>query len=230
MDKKILASMLIIGVVSILLGAGTVAYFSDTETSKGNTFTAGTLDLKVRDFADGEDWTDGVTKTWTMTGMIPGVSTVFGQIELRNDGTIPADHLEITCSYTVIDTPDVESDTDWSTDPDDFAKYVQIIKMEYSDDLWYFDCLTGKKYTRATVTAPWVEVAQDEDWKVSDIDGVDGVSLYDLNQDPLDNLTPPNGVTQFDLKLKFSEDAGNDLQGDTLTVTIIFTLNQDSTQ
>ena len=39
MDKKILASMLIIGVVSILLGAGTVAYFSDTETSKGNTFT-----------------------------------------------------------------------------------------------------------------------------------------------------------------------------------------------
>jgi predicted ribosomally synthesized peptide with SipW-like signal peptide len=39
MDKKILASMLIIAVASMLLGAGTVAYFSDTETSKGNTFT-----------------------------------------------------------------------------------------------------------------------------------------------------------------------------------------------
>ncbi|MDH5771105.1 MAG: CalY family protein [Candidatus Bathyarchaeota archaeon] len=39
MDKKILASMLIIAVASMLLGAGTVAYFSDKETSKGNTFT-----------------------------------------------------------------------------------------------------------------------------------------------------------------------------------------------
>jgi len=39
MDKKILASMLIVAVVSTLLGAGTIAYFTDTETSKGNTFT-----------------------------------------------------------------------------------------------------------------------------------------------------------------------------------------------
>ena len=39
MDKKILASMLIVAVASMLLGAGTVAYFSDKETSKGNTFT-----------------------------------------------------------------------------------------------------------------------------------------------------------------------------------------------
>jgi predicted ribosomally synthesized peptide with SipW-like signal peptide len=42
MDKKILASMLIVAVVSTLLGAGTVAYFSDRETSKGNTFTVST--------------------------------------------------------------------------------------------------------------------------------------------------------------------------------------------
>lgn len=42
MDKKILASMLVIAVASMLLGAGTVAYFSDTETSRGNTFTVST--------------------------------------------------------------------------------------------------------------------------------------------------------------------------------------------
>jgi len=42
MDKKILASMVIIAVASMLLGAGTVAYFSDTETSTGNTFTVST--------------------------------------------------------------------------------------------------------------------------------------------------------------------------------------------
>jgi len=230
MDRKILTVAFVVGLVATIAGAGLYAYFVDVETSTGNTFTVGTLDLKIRDFADGEDWGDGVTATWTMSDMIPGISSVYGQIELRNDGTIPADHLEITCSYTVTDTPDVESDTDWSTDPDDFARYMEIVEMKYTDDLWYFDCLTGKEYTRAAVNDPWVEVAEDEDWKVSDIDGVNGVSLYDLKQDPLDNLTPPDGDTQFDLKLKFSEHAGNDLQGDTLTVTMIFTLNQDSSQ
>lgn len=42
MDKKILASMVIVAVASMLLGAGTYSYFSDTETSTGNTFTVST--------------------------------------------------------------------------------------------------------------------------------------------------------------------------------------------
>lgn len=36
-----------IGVVAAMAGAGTFAYFTDTETSTGNVFTAGTLDLVV---------------------------------------------------------------------------------------------------------------------------------------------------------------------------------------
>jgi spore coat-associated protein N len=45
--NKILTSLLMIGVVAAMVGAGTWAYFSDVETSTGNTFTAGTLNLKV---------------------------------------------------------------------------------------------------------------------------------------------------------------------------------------
>jgi predicted ribosomally synthesized peptide with SipW-like signal peptide len=45
--KKILISLSIIGVVGAIAIGGTMAYFSDTETSTGNTFTAGTLDLVV---------------------------------------------------------------------------------------------------------------------------------------------------------------------------------------
>jgi predicted ribosomally synthesized peptide with SipW-like signal peptide len=45
MDKKILVSVMVIGLVSALAGAGLYAYFSDTETSSGNTFKAGTLDI-----------------------------------------------------------------------------------------------------------------------------------------------------------------------------------------
>jgi len=47
MNKKILASIFIIGLLAFGLGWGTYSYFSDTETSKGNVFTAGTIDIAV---------------------------------------------------------------------------------------------------------------------------------------------------------------------------------------
>lgn len=50
--NKIVLSLLIIGTIVSIAGAGTWAYFSDTEQATGNTFTAGTLDLKVNG-ADG---------------------------------------------------------------------------------------------------------------------------------------------------------------------------------
>ena len=45
--KRILISLSIIGVVAAIAIGATVAYFNDVETSTGNIFTAGTLDLKV---------------------------------------------------------------------------------------------------------------------------------------------------------------------------------------
>jgi len=47
MKKKIIISLSIIGVVAAIVIGGTIAYFSDTETSTGNTFTAGAIDLKI---------------------------------------------------------------------------------------------------------------------------------------------------------------------------------------
>jgi len=47
MTKKIIISLSIIGLVAAIVVGGTIAYFSDTETSTGNTFTAGSIDLTV---------------------------------------------------------------------------------------------------------------------------------------------------------------------------------------
>ena len=47
MNKKIIISLSVIGAVAAIAVGGTIAYFSDTETSQGNTFTAGELDLQV---------------------------------------------------------------------------------------------------------------------------------------------------------------------------------------
>ncbi|MFB6076221.1 MAG: TasA family protein [Candidatus Aenigmatarchaeota archaeon] len=61
MNSKILVALMIIGIASTVAGAGTYAYFSDTETISGNTFTAGTLDLKIdRDpRPDSQNWVNG---------------------------------------------------------------------------------------------------------------------------------------------------------------------------
>lgn len=63
MNKRILISLSVIGAVAALAVGGTIAYFSDVETSTGNTFTAGILDLELTDsdepFGAGSDSVSG---------------------------------------------------------------------------------------------------------------------------------------------------------------------------
>lgn len=79
-NKRILASAVVIAVMLLAVGWGTYAYLSDTETSSGNTFTAGTLDLKL----DGGDV--NVVK-FTVSNMVPG-NQPKGTFVLSNAGSI----------------------------------------------------------------------------------------------------------------------------------------------
>lgn len=83
MDKRILTSVLVIAVVALMVGGATFVYFNDSETSSGNTFTAGTLDLKV----DGED--DPNIVSVTLNNMKPGDNTGYYKWVLKNAGTQP---------------------------------------------------------------------------------------------------------------------------------------------
>jgi len=47
MNRRILLSLITIAATVIIAAGGTVAYFSDKETSSGNTFSVGSIDLKV---------------------------------------------------------------------------------------------------------------------------------------------------------------------------------------
>ena len=77
---RILSSTIVIALMSMALGLGATAYFSDTETSTGNTFTAGTLDLEI------DDANTNVIK-WTMTNMHPG-SQSWKVFKLTNVGSL----------------------------------------------------------------------------------------------------------------------------------------------
>ncbi len=211
MKKQILMSMMAIGIVALLVGSATFAYFSDTETSGDNTFTAGIFaDLKLLD--NDEYWGDGVTATWAATDMIPGQEFLFivEHVALAyHPGTIPPDSLKITCDYSVDETANpVESDTDPNTNehPDAMAKQMVITRFMYN----------GTDYLSS----------------ITDFDSDGDKTFYDLKQTPVTTLplptTPPNGGIFFRLSIKFSEDAGNDFQGDTFDLTMIFILNQNS--
>ncbi|MDY6892419.1 MAG: TasA family protein, partial [Chloroflexota bacterium] len=45
--KKILMSLMIIAVAAGLIAGGTMAYFSDTETSEDNVFASGVIDMEI---------------------------------------------------------------------------------------------------------------------------------------------------------------------------------------
>jgi len=83
---RIIKSLMVIAAVAAVSVGATGAYFSDSETSTGNSFTAGTLDLKV----DNQD--DPMVVHIDRTGMMPypGWSHSYGgQWILKNNGNLP---------------------------------------------------------------------------------------------------------------------------------------------
>ena len=79
--RKLLLSFIILGITSVLAIGATTAYFSDTEVSSANTFTAGTLDLTL-------DGGDSDIQKFNLNGMRPG-NQPKGTYTLKNVGTVP---------------------------------------------------------------------------------------------------------------------------------------------
>lgn len=212
-----LATLLALGMMS-----GAFAYFTDTETSSTNSLTAITMNLLVSD-NDEYPPQDGVSLTWSMTGMEPGVTTCpLGSVVLFNSGTMEADHVEISFTHEIDDLPDVDSDTNKSSAPEDMAEWIEIVTMGYNggddfvglfnSDIPTYDSNGNGFFDLEDVTlAPWANEGG-----------------------PLDNLPAPPansaGFKSFQLNLEFNAGATDDIQGDTLTTTVHFTLNQDSSQ
>ena len=85
--KGILMSLMVIGIAITLLGAGTFSYFSDVETSTGNTFTAGTVDISLNPEAyDGQ-------QVVTVDGdlYLKPCQTGYTYTYLTNDGNNPCE-------------------------------------------------------------------------------------------------------------------------------------------
>lgn len=87
MNGKILTSLMLIGLISLVIGS-TYSFFQDIETSEGNTFTAGSLNLQVGD-------EDPSTVKFTLQDIKPGDSGNAANWNIKNTGSI-AGSLTIT--------------------------------------------------------------------------------------------------------------------------------------
>ena len=68
MKRILLSGATLVAVLAVVTG-GTIAFFSDTETSTGNILTAGTLDLKVDSFGSTYSGGDVLEPSWAATDL-----------------------------------------------------------------------------------------------------------------------------------------------------------------
>ena len=138
--RKLLTSLLIIGVMSAMLGQGVVSYMSDIEKSEGNIFTAGTIDLQV-------DGTDHPPALIQLPDLKPCSESLDVVLPYSNVGT-NAGTVTLAISYEEGDNEVLDQDPDfefaagpfpggtppprpqWEVSGDDFAKQVFITKAE----------------------------------------------------------------------------------------------------
>lgn len=203
MNVKILLSLLTIGVVSAATGYGTYAFFSDTEQSTANIFTAGDLDLTLNGL-------NGVTATIVGTNFAPGDDTD-GSVVLRNEGSIftgdAQNHVvDLDFKATLLVTDDGGN----PNDPDDGA----VSAIPFSR----FLVLTTFSYDGTSLLA-----------QIGDADG-DGRAntLSDLAaKGPFTDLADPGAAGKtLEVAVSFATDGGNDLKRDVVDVTFQFFLAQ----
>jgi spore coat-associated protein N len=213
--KKIIGLSIAAIIVIALAGVGTFAFFSDTETSSANSFTAGTLNLILSDANQTE--LDGVTATWVGTDMAPGAAAVSGWVDLKNSGNVLAQHVEVKFVNTLHNV--VTDSADLGADDTDVSAHLNVETLTYDG----VDLLakSGSEFTNPTLLN-------------ADTNGVhDGkLSLKELNNVSLNFTSVPSGATvkRLAMSVKLDSTTGNGNQGDSVDTLLTFGLFQDASQ
>lgn len=184
-NKKVLLSLMVLGLVALLISISSFAYFSDTEDSTSNSFSAGTLNLTLTDLSD--DGSESETLTWVYTNLKPTDSggatltvenngTVAGTLDLSSisiidaEGTNPESETAggngLSDLLTVHVFFDVDGDGtyDVGTDTDIYgtsASFAQFSAMAASYDSDYALAASGTVYL--TLNYNWPSSANDND-------------------------------------------------------------------
>lgn len=208
--RRLLGGLAATGAAAGGAGAGTYAYFSDTEASSGNTVESGTIDLKV-------NGSDGVTGAFSVSNLAPG-QYGSGSLDVSNGGSVTADHLEILFSATETEASGPNGNDEADTAPSSAAGMTELFHFK---DLTY-----GSTDLLANVS----------DANGNGIVDLDDVIAYDV----FDDLASPGsagttlsftaGIVDTEGSTYTGSRDDDDYQGDKVTVTVEFALAQDASQ
>jgi len=207
--KKVLISLSIIAAVAAIVVGATTAYFSDTETSTGNTFTAGTIDISID---DQNPWSE----KFTMADMKPCYTDyITFRIENDRSGANPVDiYKKITDinedSGDITEPECTEQQGTWdngtctwngnNTDNNDLSSVIW-----YDLSVEVYDSNNNKIWHQVIYT--------DDDHKsIDDVYGNDGEVYL--------GMIPANGYMIVKQSYHLSPNAGNEYQGDKMTFNI----------
>jgi len=190
-----IAALLVIG----LVGGGTWAYFTDTETSSGNVLVSGTLDLGLSN-STGTTPEGSVTETWNITAgdWAPG-DTVEATLYVYNGGSIDMTGLTIALSYGAITDGTPTGVTAPGGNTDDLDKMIEATTVEW-----------GPTGTLVAV----------DTWDGEALDTIAALAAEDLG------TLDAGEENELHIIFTFDPTATNGCQGDTLTMTLTFNSTQ----
>lgn len=227
--KKILgltvAALLVMG----LVGGGTWAYFTDVETSTGNVFTAGTLNLTADVTGGGAvqgtvtPGDDGVNEYITLANLKPGDSGTV-TFTCTNTGNLPGT-LTLTSTVTFAENGAGEPETSATTPVNDnggngdLDEYVGVWLTQNINSAGATDLLGD---TTNKVKISGLEAVLDA---VSEAIGAGGDIVYVLSWEIAADVEGVGTDNKFGTADDVAAD-DNVLQSDTATLDITFTLTQ----
>jgi len=224
--RKVLASLLVIAVVAGLVGAGTWAYFSDTGMSSENAFTAGTIDLQLRNDEVG-DWGDGVTATWSSPNWAPGDPEVVAELRMKNIGTTGALTGRI-CAENLVEINNGTAPAEPAGGgANNIADHIYITTLEYTEDgstyvggagmLGWYESIFGDGDGTFTLRELFTKGYCMVFWTGTGNPGDSGV----------DYLPAGGNIQKFKIGFTFEQDAGNDYQSDKATFDLRVVASDD---
>lgn len=115
MNKQILLAVGTILFVGAALTYGTGAFFSDTAEATGNTFAAGSLELKIAKNSGSNTptggWLDSQSAAWNFSDMTPGGDESISSVWLKNEGSVDGMHIGVSAANAITTSPNLAPQT-----------------------------------------------------------------------------------------------------------------------
>lgn len=230
--RKVLGGLASIGAASAAAGAGTMAYFSDSETSSGNTVSAGTVDL------------DSASQESVVVNSAPGDSAS-GTVSATYNGSISPVEVDISAALSE-PSESLSEPTDDDIDggggdstansaaelsASEFARYVKVTSAtlkrtsggssEWNDDLLVDD---SNSSSDQVVT----DDGTGSDPGSANVDLVELVNHLNANSDDAFGDVQKGDTVALELGLEIDKEADNLAQADSVELSVTFNAQQGS--